>query len=83
MSAGGSVSAFAGESASLVSGRVSVSAAESLHVATKDWVAWFRDVCSVGMTRLMVMCLWRRSDVSVSVALCACHLREDVGVTSG
>ena len=38
------MNAFAGESASLVSGRVSVSAAEFLaRLDGHDWVAWFRD----------------------------------------
>ena len=37
VSAGRTLSAFAGESASLVSGRVSVTAAESLSVSTKDF----------------------------------------------
>ena len=65
MSAGGSVSAFAGESASLVSGRVSVTAAESLSVSTGT-TGLVASQDRSGLTRGVVslprglMCLCRR-----------------------
>ena len=77
------VSAFAGESASLVSGRVSVSAAESLHVSTGA-------TGSLGFQT--GRCWWRldgtlsvasSSDVSVGGRTVRVSSAEDVGVTSG
>ena len=77
------MNAFAGESASLVSGRVSVSAAESLHVSTGTTGSLGFETGSVGLTADGDVSVASSSDVSVGGRTVRVSSAEDVDVTSG